>query len=141
MNSYRYAEIEIGHKESFKVIITKEMEDSFRNLTGDINPLHFDDRYASCIMGKENISHVTFGMLTASFLSTLAGVWLPGKYSCIHSIEIGFSKPVFAGDELTIVGEVYDKEDGLRLLLLKAAMKNQNNKTVLKANMKVLVLK
>lgn len=139
MNSYKYEEIEIGHRETFCIVITKDMEDSFRMITGDMNPLHFDDEYASEVMG--GVSHVAFGMLTASFLSTLAGVWLPGKYSLIHSVEVGFAKPVFVGDKLTITGEVADKKDELNLLCLKVVFKNQNNKTVLKANMKVVVLK
>ena len=43
MNEYKYDEIQVGLKESFCVHITKEMEDSFRTITGDMNPLHIDD--------------------------------------------------------------------------------------------------
>ena len=141
MNEYKYDEIKVGHKESFPVIITKEMEDSFRSLTGDINPLHFDDEYAISVMEGARPSHITFGMMTASFLSTLAGIWLPGKYSLIHSVEVGFSKPVYAEDILTVSGVVVGKIDELRLLLLKAQIVNQEDIEVLQAKMKVLVLK
>lgn len=139
VNEYTYAEIHIGQEESFEVTITKEMEDSFRHLSGDSNPLHYDDNFAEEMGGFS--SHVTFGMLTASMLSTLAGVCLPGKYSLIHSVEIGFTKPVFAGDVLTIAGTVEDKQDGLNLLILKVVIKNRQGKTVMKAKMKVKVLK
>ena len=80
-------------------------------------------------------------MLTASLYSTLCGMYIPGMYSLIHSVELQFLKPVFAGDELTVTGEVTDKQDGLKLLRVKAKITNQNGKCVSKANIKVLVLK
>lgn len=40
MNEYTYDDILIGMTESFKKRITPEMEDAFRAITGDENPLH-----------------------------------------------------------------------------------------------------
>lgn len=142
MNEYAISDISIGTKASFTKCITKEMEDAFRLLSGDNNPLHKDDEFA-----RENSlgifdSHVTFGMLTASLYSTIAGMYLPGKYSLIHSFEeLSFLKPVFIGDVLTVGGEVVDKDESLKLIRLKVSIKNQNNKTVSRAKMKVLVMK
>ncbi len=86
-------------------------------------------------------SHVSFGMLTASLYSTIAGVYLPGKNSLIHSFdEISFLNPVFVGDKLTVTGEIVDKQDDLKLICIKATIKNQDNKLVSRAKMKVLVL-
>lgn len=85
--------------------------------------------------------HVTFGMLTASLLSRLAGVYLPGKYSLIHSVDLKFQKPVFAGDTLTVAGTVADRQEELKLLLIKARITNQEGKCVCKADMKVLVMR
>lgn len=142
MKEYLYEDIEVGLVESFCREITPEMENIFRALTIDLNPLHEDDEYAKTISGGKYEQHVTFGMLTASLLSTLAGMYLPGKYSLIHSIEsISFLKPVFVGDVLTVTGEVVEKNDALRLLQIKVIMKNQCGKTVLKGKMKILVMK
>ena len=138
MNVYRYEDMGIGHKEEFTMSITADMEDSFREITKDVNPLHQDDVFAR-EMGQK--SHVAFGMLTASLLSTLAGVYIPGKYSLIHSVEIGFVKPVFVGDELTVTGTVSDKVDTLKLIHLKVRMKNQKGQVVCKAKMKIVVNK
>ena len=67
---------------------------------------------------------------------------LPGKYSLIHSFEeLSFTKPVFVGDDLTVEAEVTDKEIALKLIRLKVTIKNQDNKLVSKAKMKVLVMK
>lgn len=139
MNVYTFEDIQEGMTESFSKQITSEMEDSFRKITGDYNPLHIDDSYAKQIGDYKQ--HVSFGMLTASLYSTIAGMYLPGKYSLIHSIEIKFLKPVYMGDVLTVIGTVAEKQENLQLLRLKVRIENQNRKCVSKADMKVLVLK
>lgn len=142
MNEYVFSEIEIGMKESFQKTITLEMEEAFRQITGDENPLHKDDEFAKEISGGKFQGHAVFGMLTASLYSTLAGMYLPGKYSLIHSFdEISFLKPVFVGDILMVSAQVTDKEDSLGLIRLKASIKNQDNKLVSRAKIKVLVMK
>ena len=142
MRKYTFDEIEVGMTESFSKEITPEMEDMFRAITGDENPLHQDDAYAREVSGGKFESHVAFGMLTASLYSTIAGMYLPGKYSLIHSLErVDFKKPVFAGDVLTVTGTVKEKQDDLHLILLDVIIRNQNNKVVSKAGMKVLVQK
>ena len=73
MNEYCFEDIQIGQTESFQKEITVEMEDSFRKITGDTNPLHWDDVFAIEVGNGKFKSHVSFGMLTASFYSTLAG--------------------------------------------------------------------
>ena len=78
MNTYEYEDLETGHREEFSVTVTEEMLDRFRDITGDMNPFHRDDDFAK----KHGFrSHAAFGMLTASFLSTLAGMYLPGEKS------------------------------------------------------------
>ena len=142
MNEYTIEEIQVGMSASFKKLITKEMEDSFRVITGDENPLHKEDDFALEISGGNFKGHAAFGMLTASFYSTVAGMYLPGKYSLIHSFdEISFMKPVFVGDELTVNAEVIDKDEALKMIRLKIIIKNQDNKKVSRAKMKALVMK
>lgn len=142
MNEYTYDEITIGMEESFSKVVTSYMEDSFRTISGDNNPLHMDDEFACEISDGKFRGHVSFGMLTAALYSTMAGMFLPGKYSLIHSIDdLSFVKPVYASDELTVTGKVTDKNDALRLIILKVKIINSEGKTVSKAKMKVLVLK
>lgn len=140
MNSYLFDEISIGQTESFSRQITLREEDLFREITGDLNPLHRDDAYAKEIGNGKFKSHVTFGMLTASLLSTMAGMLLPGEYSLIHSIDnISFKKPVYAGDTLTVTGTVTEKQSDLRLIIVSVRITNQEKKLVTKAEMKILV--
>ena len=137
MNEYSFEDIKTGMKERFIVVITEELMNKFRNITGDVNPMHQNDKFAIRCGYREKI---VFGMLTSSFLSTLAGVYLPGKYSLIQSVEIKFVRPVYVGDEITVIGEVEEKIDRFDLLRLKVYMVNQNNEKVLKGKMQVGVL-
>lgn len=142
VNEYTFDEIEVGQTECFSKEITLEMEHAFRELTGDQNPLHKDDLFAIQISNGKLKEHISFGMLTASLLSTFAGVYLPGKYSLIHSIDnIHFKKPVFVNDRLTVTGIVKGKQEDLKLLQVTVKMINQDKETVLKADMKILVQK
>ena len=142
MNDYRFSDIEVGMEASFSKTVTIEMENSFRELSGDENPLHKDDEFAKDISDGKFQSHAAFGMLTASLYSTMAGMYLPGKFSLIHSFnELSFLNPVFVGDDLTVTGKVVDKVDDLRLIVLKVSIRNQEKKVVSRAKMKVLVMK
>lgn len=142
MNEYTYSEINLGMEASFERKITDEMMNAFRSISGDVNPLHSDDEYARSVLDGRFPSHVCYGMLTASFYSTLGGCFLPGKYSLIHSVDsLKLLNPVFVGDKLTVHGVVIDKQDDLRLIVVKADIQNQNSKYVSKAKMKILVLK
>lgn len=142
MNEYSFKDIEIGAKASFARVITSEMEKAFREISGDENPLHMDDVFAQEISDGKFQCHVAYGMLTASLYSTVAGMYLPGKYSLIHSFdELSFMSPVFVGDKLTVEAVVTDKDEALMLIRLKVIIKNQDNKKVSKARMKVLVMK
>ena len=142
MNEYKLLDLSVGMTASFQKTITLEDEEEFRKISGDNNPLHRDDDFANEISGGKYKNHVSFGMLTASLYSTIAGMYLPGKYSLIHSFdEISFMKPVFVGDCLTVTGEITDKDDYLKMIKLKVVITNQDGKKVSRAQMKVMVMK
>lgn len=138
MKQYKFGDIEVGVEESFSVTITNEMMEHFKEITGDVNPLHTDPAFAA---GKGYSSCVTYGMLTASFLSTLAGVYLPGERSLIHSVETKFVKPVFPGDTLLIHGIVSEKNELFSVITLKVTVTNQNQQKVLRGSMQIGVMK
>ncbi|MDR2082776.1 MAG: hypothetical protein LBP35_04055 [Candidatus Ancillula trichonymphae] len=70
-----YAEIEVGQVAKFSTTITAEMVAQFVEITADYSPIHVDDEYAQKIGLEQKIVH---GMLTASYIPTLAGMYLPG---------------------------------------------------------------
>lgn len=137
MNHYVYEELVVGQKEEFYVVVTEDMMERFREITGDVNPLHSEDDFA---VNHNYPQKVVYGMLTASFLSTLAGVYLPGELSLIQSVETKFLKPVFAGDRILVSGTVAELYDSVRQIVLKVVMTNQDGVKVLKGKMKIGVL-
>lgn len=75
----------------------------FAGISGDNNPLHLDEDYARSTMFKSRIAH---GMLTASFISTVVGMRLPGPGCVYISQNLRFKAPVRIGDTVRAVVEV-----------------------------------
>lgn len=137
MNYYSYSDLSVGMEESFQVKIEEDMLVKFQEITGDVNPLHTDKRFAK---EKGYQDRVVYGMLTASFLSTLAGVYLPGEKSLIQSVETKFTKPVMIGDVLTVIGKIEELNDTVQQIVLKITIVNQNEEKVLRGKMRVGML-
>lgn len=130
MNHYRLADLTPGVTESFTVAITEEMMAQFYAITGDNSPIHMDADYAA---GRGYPGRVVYGMLGASFLSTLAGVYLPGEHCLLHGVDLKFAKPIFIGDTLTVTGVVDEVNDTFREITIKASIVNQDGKKVTRA--------
>ena len=137
MNEYRYSDLvskeenkENYTRAEFTVTVTKEMMEKFLDITGDVNPLHNDAEYAK---SKGFNDRVVYGMLVASMYSTLAGVYLPGKYCILQSVDSSFRFPVFIGDTLTVSGFVKQKFETTRTMEIAAQIVNQDGKKVGKA--------
>lgn len=130
MNHYTIRELAPGMEARFSVTITAEMLQKFLEISGDVNPLHTDAAFARA---KGYPGRVAYGMLTASFYSTLAGVYLPGEHCLLWEVNSKFTAPVFVGDELDVYGKVTEVNEGLGFIRLKARITNQEGKTVSRA--------
>ncbi len=138
MNSYSFDELDIGREESFAVTVTEEMMADFLKITGDVNPLHNNEDFAK---RKGFDSRVVYGMLTASFFSTLAGVYIPGEKCLIEEVNYKFTKPVYIGDELTVSGKISERDNRVKQLVLKVRIKRKSDDaTVIRGSMTVGVL-
>ncbi len=138
LNEYTFEELEVGLKESFTKKITKKDISLFSEISGDKNPLHLDEEYAKTTEFKKC---VVFGMLGSVMHSTLAGMYLPGKYSLILREESSFVNPIYPGDKLTMIGELIEKKDFGKLLFIETKILNQDNKSVIRGKLVVKVLK
>ena len=67
----------------------------FAEVTGDHNPVHLDEAYASGTVFKGLIAH---GMLTAGLISAVVGQKLPGEGTVYLRQELKFLAPVRPGD-------------------------------------------
>ena len=139
MNCYKFNDINLNDEVTFEYTIDQSKMDAFRMITGDSNPLHCDLDYAKEQGYDEN---VVYGMLSASILSTLAGMYIPGKYSLIHSVEINFTKPVFISRcPLTVHAKVIEKDERFSQIVLKYDIKDTFNDKVCRGKMKIGVIK
>jgi len=133
VNNYRFADIHTGLRHSFQVSLTPAMVDTFSELSGDRNPLHTDQSFASGYGFSDRVVH---GMLTASFYSTLVGIYLPGKFALFQEIAVSFTAPVFPGDTLTVIGEVVSIHEAYRQIEIKAHIVNQHRQKVSRAKIR-----
>ncbi|MCL1992603.1 MAG: MaoC family dehydratase [Spirochaetes bacterium] len=125
--SYTYDEIQIGQSASVTKTISEYDVYSFAGITGDFNPAHVNEAYAQGTFFKTRIAH---GMLTASFISTVLGMHLPGPGAIFISNTANFLAPVRIGDTLTATCEVVEKLDKGRVRL-KSSVTNQSGELVL----------
>jgi 3-hydroxybutyryl-CoA dehydratase len=137
MQEYLIKDIKVGLKHSFEVNITELQMQYFLEISGDINPMHLDSSYAKSKGMKDKI---VFGMLISSFYSTLVGVYIPGKYALLHSIDISFVKPVFIGDKLVVEGVVSSVHELFHQIEVNATIRNYKNEKISRAKIKIGVL-
>lgn len=99
----------------------------FAGVTGDMNPVHLDDLYASCSVFQQRIAH---GGLVAGLFSTVLGTILPGLGTIYLSQTSKFVKPVYIGDTVSIRLEVIDLDHKKNRAKLKTTASNQHNEEV-----------
>lgn len=75
--------------------ITHADIEGFALLSGDHNPVHLDEEYASKSRYGKRIAH---GLFAASFFSGLFGTSLPGRGCVYASQNLKFRRPVHIGD-------------------------------------------
>ena len=136
LSKYTFDEIEIGLTKQFQITITESMVDNFAKLTGDFSPIHMDEDYASTTTFQKRVVH---GMLLASFLSKIDGMYLPGKHALYFSQSLDFRHPCFLGDTITISSVVIDKSSSTKILKIESKITNQEGKTLLSGIGRVIV--
>lgn len=94
-NGYCLEDLLVGMEAFHERILDEDDVANFADLTGDRNPLHLDDGFAGATRFKSRIVH---GMLTASLISTVLGMKLPGPGAVYVSQSLRFRAPVRCGD-------------------------------------------
>jgi len=128
--------IKIGQKKKFTITITKSLIDDFAKISGDYNPLHMNDEYASSTIFEKRVCH---GMLLSSFFSKLIGMYLPGKNALYFSQSLQFKSPCFIDDEIFVEGEVLDKSNSTRIITVKTTIEKISGECLVDGQAKVIV--
>ena len=91
-------DISVGMSAEYQKTVTHDDIVKFSEVTGDVNPVHLDEDYATTTLFKTRIAH---GMLSAGFISTVFGTKLPGPGAIYVSQNLRFRAPVRIGDAVT----------------------------------------
>lgn len=125
-------------------LVSAEDIQAYAALTGDMNPLHFDDNYAVRVGYKGRIAH---GMLV---FGLGAGRWYAmdlTKESTVALLGFGkvaFRAPVYPGDGIRLLSEVVscrpsETRPGSGIVTFKDAVMNQDGEEVLTFERKLML--
>ena len=95
--------VEVGQKAERSLTLTSLHVETFAKLSGDYNPLHFDEAFAA---GTKFGRLVVQGGLTTGLLHALVAMDMPGPGTVFLSQNWSFKAPVYIGDTITAHAEV-----------------------------------
>src|SRR5829696_5139484 len=109
------SELQVGQAAEFTKTVTETDVVMFAGITGDLNPAHIDQVWAESSRFGGRIAH---GMLSASFISTVLAMKLPGPGTIYLSQSLRFTGPVKIGDTVTARVEVAEVMPRRRVRLI-----------------------
>ena len=120
--------LHVGQKATRSLTFTEAHVKSFAELSGDYNPLHFDEEFAAQTkFGRL----VVQGGLTTGLLHALVAMDMPGPGTVFLSQNWKFTAPVFIGDTITATAEILSIHKTKPVTQLKIAVTRQDNEVVL----------
>lgn len=132
--SYSIGQLSVGQSASFSKTVTETDIYLFAGITGDINPAHVNEQYASQTFFKGRIAH---GMLSAGFISAVLGMQLPGPGTIYMGQELKFLAPVRPGDTVSATVEVAALDTDKNIAVLRTFCTNQDGVLVVDGQAKV----
>ena len=121
-------QINLGDSAQFTKTISESDIYLYAGISGDTNPAHLDETYASGTFFKTRIAH---GMLSAGLISAVLGTKLPGPGGIYLRQELSFEAPVRIGDTITATVKVIDKNVEKNRLTLETVCENQEGLCVI----------
>jgi 3-hydroxybutyryl-CoA dehydratase len=130
-----FEDLSLGQTAIYARTLTEADIVLFAGISGDTNPVHINEEFASATMFSGRIAH---GMLTAAFISTVIGTRLPGPGSIYVSQSLRFKAPVRTGDTLVARATITDLLPEKRRATLSTTV-SVGDKVVLEGEAVVLV--
>jgi acyl dehydratase len=121
-------DVEVGQKAVRSITLTAEHVAAYAQITGDYNPLHFDEAFAS---GTKFGRLVVQGGLTTGLLHALVATDMPGPGTVFLNQTWDFTAPVFIGDTITAEVEVVSVHATKPVCHLKVKITGQTGEIVL----------
>lgn len=118
-----FDQLAVGDSSEFSKTISEADVYMYAGISGDLNPAHINETYAQGTFFKNRIAH---GMLTASFISAVIGMQLPGPGTIYMGQTLEFLAPVRIGDTVSARVEVVEKIDDKKRVRLATVCTNQD---------------
>jgi len=119
----------IGSTATWSRTFTADDVESFARISGDRNPLHFDEAFAARTkLGRL----VVQGGLTTGLFNALVAMRLPGPGSVFLHQEWDYPAPVFVGDTVTASAEVIEARADKPITRLRCVATRQDGTEVLR---------
>ncbi len=121
-------DLAIGQIAVRSVTLTSEHVGKYAELTGDRNPLHFDQDFAAKTpFGRPIVQ----GGLTTGLMHALVAMDMPGPGTVFLSQNWKFTAPVYIGDEITAKAEVISVHESKPVTQLRVEVSRQDGEVVL----------
>jgi acyl dehydratase len=120
--------LHVGQKASRSITLTDEHVKTFAKISGDYNPLHFDEKFVARTKFKRLVVQ---GGLTTGLLHALVAMDMPGPGTVFLSQNWKFTAPVFIGDTITAEAEIVSVHASKPVTQLKVLVKRDGGEIVL----------
>jgi acyl dehydratase len=118
----------VGQTATRTLTLNADHVQTFADLTGDYNPLHFDESFTA----KTKFERlVVQGGLTTGLLHALVAMDMPGPGTVFLSQNWKFTAPVFIGDTVTAEAEILSIHESKPVTQLKIKVTREGVETVL----------
>lgn len=121
-------DLEVGQTASRSMTVTAEHVQQFADLTGDFNPLHFDEDFAARTSFGRLVAQ---GGITTGVLHALVAEDMPGPGTVFLSQDWRFTAPVFIGDTITGRAEVLGVHEHKPVCQLEVTVTREDGEVVL----------
>jgi acyl dehydratase len=119
----------VGATATWSQTFTADDVETYGRLTGDRNPLHFDDAFAARTRAGRLIVH---GGLTTGLFNALVAMKLPGPGSVFLHQEWDYPAPAFVGDTVTAEAEVIEARADRPITKLRCVARRSDGTEVLR---------
>ena len=119
---------EIGQTARRTRLVTARDIELFTEITGDRNPLHYDEAAATA---SRFGAVIVQGGVTSGLLNAVVAEDLPGPGSVFLEVNWRFLAPVRPGDEITAEVEVLEAREDKPITKLRTTITNGDGVTVL----------
>lgn len=108
ITQYCFEDLSIGMRETYLKTVMDSDVIGFAQISGDHNPIHLSEHFAARTRFGGRIAH---GLYTASLISAVLGMRLPGPGAVYLSQTLHFKAPVRIGDVIEVAVEVVELID------------------------------